>query len=153
MGFFSKIKNSITGGWADVSLVTDKAERGSELPMRIDINVKGEDIDIAEIYVILECREVVDIPHYSVRDQDDFGDIDHLHIHAAHDLFEQRYTVAPAQSLPANSTHALECAIELPDNLPPSYNGHHAQVEWRVFAGLDMKGNDPDSGWREIFVE
>ncbi len=153
MGFFSKIKNSMTGGWAKLNLFCEGGERGEEMPLSIEIAVKDESINVDEIYVILECREVIDIPNYRANDRDQPGDVDYLHIHHATELLRHRFSVAPPQTLEANSTQTLECVIPVPENLPPTYRGPHARVEWRLFAGLDMKGNDPDSGWREILVE
>jgi len=43
-------------------------------------------------------------------------------------------------------------SVDLPLNLPPSYNGRNTRVEYVGLAGLDMKGNDPDRGWRPISV-
>ena len=48
-------------------------------------------------------------------------------------------TLTLPQSLEANSEQVFEATVDLPAHLPPSYSGRNTRVEWRLFAGLDMK--------------
>lgn len=73
MGLFSKIKNSITGGWADVSLMVNDAQRGSSASVTVNVSVKSESINVDEVYLILRCMELVEIPDYRVHDRNDPG--------------------------------------------------------------------------------
>ena len=52
-----------------------------------------------------------------------------------------------ADDLKANTSYDWEAQLELPSESNGTYHGHNARHEWEIFAGLDMSGNDPDSGW------
>ena len=155
MGFFNDIKNSLTGGWADVSVITGEARRGEPLDVAVNVSVSSSDIAVGEVYVKLECREVVEIDNYrvQVRGQDGHGESDYVDVVECEELFEQRFVLARGQALAADTRHAFEGTVDIPPHLPPSYSGRNTRIEWRLYAGLEMKGNDPDSGWKEITVE
>ena len=153
MGFFSKLKNSVTGGWADVSLSIDNGTRGEAMPVTVMVNVRGEDINFSRIYLQVRCREEVHIPGYTTIDRDDAGDRDTIDVNASHTLFEHEYSLTGANDLEANSSENYEVEIELPEHLPASMRGHFTRFVWQAYAGLDMRGNDPDSGWVEFQVE
>lgn len=42
--------------------------------------------------------------------------------------------------------------FELPQDALPTFHGKDCFMKWQVQAGLDMPGNDPDSGWVEFLV-
>ena len=68
MGFFSSLANSITGGWANVALSFGPATRGEPLEVSIVVAVKSSDILVNEVYLNVECREIVSVPNYQLRD-------------------------------------------------------------------------------------
>jgi hypothetical protein len=142
----------MTGGWADVSLVLADPQKGAAAQATVTVNVKGEPIDIARVYVKLQCREEVHIPNFRARDRDDPGDMDYVDVRKEEEIYDQELTIAPAQRLEANQTYTFEGAVEIPAEMPPTYRGRHCKLVWRTLAGLDMKGNDPDSGWQEFDV-
>lgn len=152
MGFFSNLKNSITGGWADVQVTTTRAVRGAPMQVTVEVAVRSDDIKVKDVYVVLECHEIVEIDNYRSHDHDDAGDIDYTDIHEDVELFEQRVSLAREVALTAGSKQVYEGRVDLPDHLPPSYRGRNAEIRWQVLAALDMKGNDPDSGWQQLDV-
>ena len=90
MGFFSNLKNSITGGWADVRVTTTRAVRGAPMQVTVEVAVRSDDIKVKDVYVVLECHEIVEIDNYRSHDHDDAGDIDYTDIHEHVELFGQR---------------------------------------------------------------
>ena len=152
MGFLSNLKNTLTGGWADVALTTGEARRGAPLDVAVNVGVRSEDIKVNEVYVVLQCREIVRIEGHRTGDRDEDGDLDTVDVRKDVELFERRFRLAHGLSLDANSEHVYETAIEVPEHLPPSFRGRNARIRWRILAALDMRGNDPDSAWQELHV-
>jgi len=69
------------------------------------------------------------------------------------DVFnKQEFVVSAAQTLDGGKTYNWTYELTLPSNAAPSYNGKYANHEWQFYAGLDPKGNDPDSGWITTFL-
>jgi hypothetical protein len=153
MGFFSNLKNSLTGGWADVTVSTGPARRGEPLAVTVVISVKSSEIVVNEVYLQLECKEVVELPNYPVPDPDKPGTTRSVTIRETTSLHRLKHVLAPGRTFAAQSQHTFNASIGLPGDLPPSYNGRLARIEWLVLAGLEMKGNDPDSGWQPVRVE
>ncbi|MEO2107880.1 MAG: hypothetical protein ABGZ36_19850, partial [Actinomycetota bacterium] len=80
------------------------------------------------------------------------GDNERVDGRANERLHHQEFTIASGQQLGANQTGSFEGQIQLPAHLPPSARGRNAEFRWQVRARLDMKGNDPDSGWQMVEV-
>ena len=154
MGLLSNLKNSLTGGWADVAIDHGEGRRGEPLAVTVHVAVRSSAIEVSDVYLRLECHEIVEIDNHRVSDRDADGglEVDHVDIRRDERLFERRVSLARGVSMDAESQQAYETQIELPAHLPPTYTGRHARIRWRALAALDMKGNDPDSGWQEIPV-
>ncbi len=152
MGFFSNLKNSITGGWADVRITTTEAVRGEPMQITVDVSVRPDDIQVNDIYVGLECHEIVEIDNYRTHDYDDTGDINYIDIREDVELLDRRVSLAREVTLSAGSQQVYEGELDLPGHLPPSYRGRHSEIRWHALAALDRKGNDPDSGWHDLNV-
>ncbi|MBI5935528.1 MAG: hypothetical protein HY867_17640 [Chloroflexi bacterium] len=90
------------------------------------------------MYVQLNGMERVVVPNAShekfVRDETAFSN-----------TFDQEFTIA--QTLNAKGEYEWEGQVEFPKDVLPTYHGRNATHEIRILAGLDTKGNDPDSGW------
>ena len=153
MGFFSKLKNNFTGGWADVTVSVSNGKRGTSVPITVHVSVRSKAISVNRVYVKLNCEEIIEIPRYKALDRDASGDVDYIDVKSGGTLFEQELVIASTQDLQAEQSYTFEDEIDIPGKLPPTFNGRHAKVVWSIFAGLDMKGNDPDSGWIEIQIE
>lgn len=164
MGFFSNLKNSLTGNWADVSVMMPAAVRGETATITVNVAVKDQEIEFEKIAVQVRCSEIIELPNYRVSGSSSASngakpgtstatrtsqDVDVRH---TEQLFTQEIVVAGAQSLPANSQHAFEGSVSIPTHLPPTLRGRHARFEWKAMASIDMKGNDPDSGWQDVEV-
>ncbi len=66
--------------------------------------------------------------------------------------YENRITIAGAQDIKEGETYSWEGVLELPTSSNPTLRGSIIEHTWEVQAGLDMPGNDPDSGWQTIDV-
>jgi hypothetical protein len=159
MSFLSRFKNSLTGGWADVQLVVPGVvERGIAIAIQVRVKVKADPISINKVYVNIGCEERVDIPDYSVNEPGQPAGAEkslaaRLHIQKSENLYQKELVLAPEQQLQANQDYSFDGTLQIPGELPASYHGKNCKIEWKICASLDMKGNDPDSGWQTIVVQ
>jgi hypothetical protein len=150
MGFLDKIKsakNFVTGGGADIELEVGHGEVGGSLPVTMRVRVGGAALDVQRVYVVIRGLETV---RMTVRDHDDPGDRDRIHETA--ETFRQEVDIYSATQLEANSEHSWPFELTLPEDAQPSYYGQHATHEWQLQAALDVRGNDPDSGWVAVHI-
>ena len=150
MGFLSNMKNNLTGSWANVNVRTaPQLRRGEPASVAVDVQVKDNDITVNGVVVELSLQERV-----SLNGVDLMGDGDNERVdgQAIERLHHQEFTIAAGQHLGANQAGSFEGQVQLPTHLPPSARGRNAEFRWQVRARLDMKGNDPDSGWQVVEV-
>ncbi|MDX8377569.1 MAG: hypothetical protein R8L53_06055 [Mariprofundales bacterium] len=168
MGFFSKIKNTLTGDWAEVTVQTANAKRGNEMSVQVHVQVHSNDIDVQRIYVKVRCSErihangvAVDIPTHLLRN-DDYDNDDGMNnnrsnvrvdVHEHDTLYDHEFTIANGEKMTTGNNYDYSANLPLPAQLPPTFRGRLSEIQWQLFAGLDMRGNDPDSGWLDIEVE
>jgi len=150
MGFLDKIKaakNLVTGGGAKVSLQVGQTSFGQPIPVMVSAQVAGAPVEVAKVYIVVRAVETVNLV---VRDQDNRNDRDRVHETA--EMFRQEFPLTGPMSLPANSQHEWQGQVTLPPTALPTYLGKHARHVWSFQAGLDMRGNDPDSGWIDVQI-
>ena len=161
MGFFSDLKNNLTGNWADVSLTAAPATRGELASFAVHVNVKDEAIDINKVVVQVRCTEIVEVQTRQTANprpgQKNGGTATATRtspttVRETETLFSQDITVAHGQQLGANTQQSFEATVQIPAHLPPTFTGRNARIEWKAMASVDMKGNDPDSGWQPFEV-
>lgn len=151
MGFWDKVKsvtNMVTGNSAKVYL--EFVEPSLEEPFKVLIHaqVKDADISINNVYLRIRGVEHVIAPDVDmVREAD--GSVERYHENVEHseETYETEMIVAGAEELEGNETYTWEAEVQLPPNALPTYLGRNAKHEWFFYAGLDMRGNDPDSNW------
>ena len=66
--------------------------------------------------------------------------------------YENKIQISGALELKEGQSYDFQGQIELPQNVNPTLRGSLINHVWEVQAGLDMPGNDPDSGWTAIDV-
>lgn len=153
MGFFDKLKqakNFITGGGAVVNIRTGESICDGNSPIKffIEVVVKDADVNMNNLYLKVRALEEV-----TVRDTDHRENEEGEHVTESelvtnsHETFSSEVQVTGAETLEANKTYNWEYEFELPQNVYGTYRGHNAVHIWEVYAGVDMSGNDPDSGW------
>ncbi len=153
MGFLSKLKSTLTGDWADVTLSVASAQRGETAAVTVDVAVKSETIRIKRVYVQFRCTEVIKILNYQTGKRDAEGKTIVIDVRKTERLLNEEIVLAGAQELAAESHHHFEGEIRIPAHLPVPFEGKHVRIAWSAMAGLDMKGNDPDSGWQDLAIQ
>ena len=151
MGFLDKlksVKNFVTGGGADVHVtVPDFFVRGENTPVTIQVKIKDDPIDVSSVYVNVRASETIDMV---VEDNDDYGDLDRVYENS--ETFSDRFSLRVEQTLDAGQEYEWELEIMIPEHASASYSGVYASNDWEIEAGIDVKGNDPDSGWIAVEV-
>lgn len=148
MGFFSNLKNAVTGGAASVQLVMpSSARRGDTIALQVTATAKSS-AKVNAVYVLVRARE-----HAQLRDTDYQGGKSTTEtVHGWRTSFEQRVTIAGPLQLQEGQTMQWEGSFSFPTSVQASFQGQMIDHTWELQAGLDMTGNDPDSGWLPLVV-
>jgi hypothetical protein len=141
MGFLKNLKNKVTGGAAEVTVEVGVGQRGQPFPIKVHALSKGSG-KVSEVYLLVRATE-------SCEFRDDHNNV----VSGTHVSFETRIGIAGAMQLEDGKSYEWTGMLELPEDTNPTFEGELIQHVWEVMAGLDMPGNDPDSGWVAIEVE
>lgn len=158
MGLMDKmknLKNSVTGDWATVSVhFEDPVSRGGALKATADVTVKNTAITIESVIVEVRCEEIIDIPNATVWESGSTTSARSAtgRATASETVVDKEIKAAGPQELAAGSSSTYTAEVPIPTTAPPSMVGRNVRYEWQVRARLDMKGNDPDSGWQTLQV-
>ncbi|HEY4176961.1 MAG TPA: hypothetical protein VGM90_09030 [Kofleriaceae bacterium] len=140
MGFFKNLKNSITGGAASVHVNVPTARRGQAVPVQITATAKA-DGKVAAVYLLVRGMESAEWKDSGQR------------VANSRTSYETRIQIAGPLDIKEGQTYNFEGQLELPINSSPTFRGQLINHLWEVQAGLDMPGNDPDSGWQNVEVQ
>jgi hypothetical protein len=147
MGFLSDLKNKVTGGAALVQVRVGTVRRGEPVTVQVHATMKAS-TRVNAVYVVVRAVE-----RCQVRDADyDDGHRRTELVRGRRISFEHRVALAGAQDLQDGQSYAWSGQLEIPISANPSFNGRIIDHEWELAAGLDMAGNDPDSGWQRFTV-
>ncbi|HUS32613.1 MAG TPA: hypothetical protein VMZ53_29125 [Kofleriaceae bacterium] len=141
MGFFKDLKNKITGGAATVRVSVPAGRRGAAIPVQVQAQAKTNG-KVSAVYLLVRATENAQ-----------FKDSNNEKVSGSKVSYENRVMIAGAQELQEGQTYSWEGQLELPQNAMPSLRGSIIDHTWEVQAGLDMPGNDPDSGWQSFDVQ
>ncbi|MFY0598124.1 MAG: hypothetical protein JXR03_00535 [Cyclobacteriaceae bacterium] len=154
MGLFSKIKNFITGGAAEVTIVFEEQVVDGGKPLRLFVSALAkDDCQVKEVYFkVRGVENYVEQVSYHTTDSDgnsttSYRDETRSEIH-----HKEEKIIAEGVSLKAGEEDKWLVTVEFPENPKATFHGKEVSFKWEVYAGLDMPGNDPDSGWCEFFV-
>jgi len=150
MGLMDKLKsakNFVTGGGAKVQLVVGPGALGQPISVTVRAQVAGAPLNVTKVYVLVRGHERVKL---TVRDRDDPGDRDR--VDEGWESFRQEFPLTGPLELAAESEHEWVGEITIPPTCQPSYEGRNATHTWQFQAGLDVRGNDPDSGWVDVHL-
>ena len=154
MGFFNKLKKCVTGGGAKVTLAAEEPARGGPFPVRIHAAVADEDLEIRGVYLKIASMETVVIKDVEIaRQVGEAVETVREDIEKTTPVHDQKIEVAGPQTLKADEEYDWETSVNLPETALPTYLGVTARHEWKLQAGLDVPGNDPDSGWVTIELD
>jgi len=140
MGFFKDLKNKVTGGGATVRVNVPTAQRGRATPVQVQATAKANG-KVSAVYVLIRATE-----------SSNFKTDDGNKVSGSKVSYETRVSIAGASEIKEGETYNFEGVIELPTNSNPSLRGSIIDHIWEIQAGLDMPGNDPDSGWQSFDV-
>lgn len=155
MGIFDKlkaVKNFVTGGGATVTVEINEPSLTQPFQVVVRTHVADADIKVTKVYLQIKAIEEVVLNDVPVPIEEEIDGetrvvrVEREDYRREVTTYEQEIVVADQQELPAGSEHEWQAEITLGDALP-TFNGHNARHYWQIFAGLDMFGNDPDSGW------
>ncbi|MEL6676161.1 MAG: hypothetical protein AAFR61_28400 [Bacteroidota bacterium] len=157
MGLFDKIKkvgSFLRGNQAQLSIHFDgHIQDGTQpIPLTVHCQVGEQDVEVRKVYLKVRAMEKVEIRNYSLPRQEGETTRQRTDIRDSTQTYQTEIVLAQAQTLSANESYQWETTIDIPFQIAGTYQGQHAWHIWSVFAGLDMSGNDPDSGWVEFEV-
>lgn len=147
MGLFDKIKsaaNAVTGGAAKVSVQVPQARLREPFNVTVQATSTGQDVKYSKVYIKIEGVEQVEM-----EDKEN----NNRKVRASAKTVDLIFTVAPAGVLAANESGEWSIDVELPQTATPEFKGQFTRHFYRIWAGLDTVGNDPDSGWQEIVMQ
>ena len=147
MGFLSNLKNAVTGGAADVQVQCAAVQRGTPTMVQIFAQAKSS-ANVSGVYLLVRALERAKVTDRDLDDGHSYTET----INATHTSYEHRIPVAGAFQMVEGQQGQWQVQLQLPANVGPSLQGHMISHEWAIQAGLDMTGNDPDSGWTVIQV-
>lgn len=139
MGFFKDLKNKVTGGAATVRVNVPAARRGQGVAVQVQATAKA-DGKVSSVYLLVRGTESAEWKSNNEKVSNEKVS------------FETRIQIAGAQEIKEGQTYNWEGILELPNNVHPTLRGSLINHVWEVQAGLDMPGNDPDSGWQSLEV-
>lgn len=151
MGLFDKIKaakNAITGGAAKVYVdVGGQVTPGEEVTVTVRVSPE-QDLKFDAVYLLIQGHESA-----SVEDTDyDEDGTDYETVHESAMSYDVRIEIAPGGQLTQGQEQTFQGSFTLPTSVQPTFRGQIAKHIWRIQAGVDAMGNDPDSGWHEFDV-
>jgi hypothetical protein len=153
MGFLDKIKsakNAVTGGAAKVYLDLEVGSFGEPIQVRIKAESQGSNVKYSRIYLEIEGVEEVEVPDVDVVYERDNSHVKRERVYASHKSLELDITVADSGVLAENESGEWVTEVQLPENALNTFYGRYTKHYYRILAGIDCFGNDPDSGWKEI---
>jgi hypothetical protein len=159
MGLFDKLKAAakfVTGGGAKVRLEVVDPAMDKPFIVKIHATVSDAEMKIERVYLHVRATESVSVPAPrkdaapgTAADSTSSPD----KITADVQTFQQEINVSGAAQLAANGEYDWEASVSLPTAVSPTYLGKNAFHRWYFLAGLDARGNDPDSGWVEAILK
>ncbi|VXD14860.1 hypothetical protein [Marinoscillum sp. 108] len=154
MGLFSKIKNYITGGAASVSVVFESPMVDGSAPIRLFVTaIAKDDCKIKKVYLNIRARETyIKTVTYTETDGDGNSRTSTRDETRFEDHFQKEMILATDLELKKGAEDKWLAEFELPEDTKATYHGKSVFFKWEFQAGLDMPGNDPDSGWVELLV-
>ena len=153
MGFFSNLKNFVTGAGASVALQVEQPERGRPFRATITAETSEAPCSLNRVYLLVRASEQVEIPDVEVAKRVGSAlEARRQTVRHEETTYEKEIEVASAMELQPEQSYSWEVELSLPTDVLPSYAGKRARHEWKLLAGLDMRGNDPDSGWVPVTI-
>ena len=154
MGFFDKLKsmkNAITGGGAKVYVETEGLDLEEAFDVTIKTQVSDANLKVNRVYLLVEAIEDIEIPDVDMTyDEDGESERRTEIVRKQTPTLQLEIPVAGAGELQANQQYEWTTTVQMPNHALEPYDGKYCRHYYRMQAGLDCFGNDPDSGWIEL---
>jgi len=145
MGLFDKIKgakDALTGGGANVNVQVGQVSLREAFDVTVQASSTGNDVKYSKVYIKIQGVEECEVEDGDSKKK----------VRGSAKTIDLVETVAPAGVLGANESDEWTIQVQLPQSATPEFKGKFTRHYYRIFAGLDTVGNDPDSGWQEFVV-
>lgn len=156
MGFLDTLKNmknAVTGGAAKVSVEIPAARLAEPFQVKVRAISQGVTVKYSRVYLIIEGIESIDAPDCDVEIMQNGARLAAKgHGRRSETSLRHEVNIAGAGEIQPNQTGEWVAEVRLPAGALPEFRGRFTKHEYRVFAGLDCTGNDPDSGWVALRV-
>ncbi len=121
--------------------------------VKIRAEAQGCDVKYDRVYLQVEGIESVEVQDYDFEyDEDGTRKSRREVVRKSATTYDIEMAVAGPGVLKEGETGEWTVEVRLPEGATPEFRGKFARYRYRVFAGLDCFGNDPDSGWVDIRV-
>jgi len=155
MGFFNKMINYMTGFSAEVGVEINGANLKDPFPVGVKAKILQDDLNMDKVYMHIRCLEEK-LANYSSGGSEPETDnekiLSELNEWDKTTIFKKTVDVAPKGVLKSGETYDWSVLVDLTDASKPSQKSENHIIRWEVWAGIDVPGNDPDSGWVEFDV-
>lgn len=168
MGLFDKLKsavNFVTGGGARVVVELPPAGlvAGQPAPVRVTVTSTGGAIQATGVFLDLVATEHLHVPGNllpatpqattaGTTTPTTTTNAFRPDLTLSRQMFEQAAPLAGPFQLAPNETRVFEGTVLIPPGVQPSYHGQCCRHEWRARGRVEVRGNDPDSGFQPIRV-
>ncbi|MDH5599480.1 MAG: hypothetical protein OEY34_10170 [Cyclobacteriaceae bacterium] len=156
MGIFSKIANFVTGGSAEVAVEIDNATLKEPFRAKISASIHNDDLNMERVYLLIRCVEEKQEEFKAEENQsitDNERILRDMNEWDREVIYKKELNVADKMVLKSGSKYNWESTVDLAGAEFPSKKEDKHHILWQIQAGIDVPGNDPDSGWIEFDVK
>ena len=154
MGLFSKMVNYVTGGSAQVDVDIDDASLSTPFSARVTAEIHDDNLKIEKVYLRFRCTEGK-LAGYIEEDKittDNERILQEMNEWDIKTIFRTDVDVVGETELVSGESYQWTTQVDLSEAEFPSKKTDGYEIRWEVQAGIDVPGNDPDSGWVKIDV-
>lgn len=158
MGLFDKLKsaaNFITGNAVKMEMELPTATRGVPFTITVTATVKDADVNIKRAYLKIQAFERVvkeNIVQTETHSENQDKTVITTEKEEENQTLNLEVDICGELVLKAKETYTWTKEVTLPENAMPTLSTFPQNHYWLCLAGLDTKGNDPDTGWKDLVV-
>lgn len=147
MGLFDKLKKAtsfITGNSAKIELNVANGYLGAPLTVNVTAKVGENPLEVKNVYLKIRCTETTK-EEVETDEGKEIKEDESI-------LFDEKIIIADGGVFEGSKEYSFTKEVTLPADQEASLNETSRVVVWQFLAGLDTKGNDPDSGWKQVII-
>ncbi len=156
MGIFNKLLDFITGGSAEVTVDMNNATISSSFNVQVHAIIGDSDLDCRNVYLKIRCIEET-LESYGPKNTEKMTDnekiLSEMKDWISDTIYNKQFNITNSCILKKGKAYDWESEIDITDASKASASSKDHRVIWQVQAGIDVHGNDPDSGWVDFQVE